>query len=346
VDGKIYRLPLLPDVAQIRRLDRFDWSPLLSTAMLLTLAVAVAYSLAWTVDQHEDFQQGDYGAYYRAGRAVAQGHSPYFVEEHGPTETFVYAPAYAFLFQPVAALDYLWGARVWMAVNWCLIVVCAWLGVNLILGPGWSDRGPWTVLWLAMVPQANFFWTNIRSGQAGIVVLACCLGWAVCRRRGKRFTGGMLLAAACAIKTFPVLLLPYLLVRRDFRGLAGVLAGSLVLFALPAARVGWKGTVLLHEQWPRHCLATQVEAQTFCPANQSVLGLLARLPSVSNGGDCNSGRRLRRIASSSWNARRGRHYTARWKAGNSPPAIVLTLWCQFSPTRGVAAVRQVAVRRA
>jgi hypothetical protein len=287
VNSKTYYSPL-PAAIRVHRFHHLDWSSLLGTAMLLTLAAAVAYSLAWTVDQHDDFQQGDYGAYYRAGRAVATGNSPYVVEEHGPTETFVYAPAYAFLFQPIAGLDYLWGARVWMAANWCLTAACAWLGLNLILGSGWRERAPWAVLWLAMVPLANFFWANIRSGQAGIVVLACCLGWAVCRQRGRSFVGGILLAAACAIKTFPVLLLPYLLVRRDFRGLAGVLAGSLLLFLAPAAWVGWSGTVLLHQEWPRHCLATQIAAQTVCPANQSVLGLLGRLPWVSNGGVCYS----------------------------------------------------------
>jgi hypothetical protein len=263
-----------------------DGPRLLGVAAGVTFAVAVAYSFAWTSGQKPSFQKGDFGAYYRAGQAVAAGRTPYFVDENGPTETFVYAPAYAFLFQPFSQLDYCWGARAWMLVNWALTIVCVCLGLELVVGSGWRRQVPWDALWLALLPLVNFFWSNIRSGQVGILVLVCCLGWAVCARRGKPFLGGMLLAAGCALKLAPGLLLPYLVIRRDFRGLAGVLAGSALLFALPALWVGWDGTVRLHEEWPRHCSATQIAAQTCHPMNQSFLGLLARLPWISNGGTC------------------------------------------------------------
>jgi len=252
----------------------------------LLLALAVAYSLLWTIGQKQSFQKGDFGAYYRAAQAVAAGRSPYFVDENGPTESFVYAPAYAYLFQPFSKLEYYWGVRAWMLLNWGLTVGCMCLGLTLIVGEGWRKQVPWAVLWLAVLPLANFFWANIRSGQVGTLVLFCCLAWAVCGRRGRPVVGGILLAAACALKLAPGLLLPYLVLRRDYRGLAGVLVGSLVLFALPALWVGWDGTVRLHQQWPRHCGETQIPSQTCHPMNQSLLGLLARLPWISNGGTC------------------------------------------------------------
>jgi hypothetical protein len=160
------------------------------------------------------------------------------------------------------------------------------LGLELVIGSGWRKGIPWAPLALALMPLLNFFWANIRSGQVGTLVLVCCLGWAVLARRGRLFLGGMLLAAGCALKLAPGLLLPYLVIRRDFRGLAGVLTGSAMLFALPALWVGWDGTVRLHQEWPRHCAATQIAAQTCHPINQSFLGLLARLPWISNGGTC------------------------------------------------------------
>jgi hypothetical protein len=259
---------------------------LFGIASWVVLSLAVSYSLLWTIGQTHSFQKGDFGAYYRAGQAVAAGRTPYFVDENGPTETFVYAPAYAFLFQPFGLLEYYWGARAWMLVNWAVTILCLCLGLELIIGGDWRRQVPWATLWLALVPLSNFFWSNIRSGQVGTLVLACCLGWAVLGRRGKPFLGGMLLAAGCALKLAPGLLLPYLIIRRDFRGLAGVVAGSALLFALPALWVGWEGTIHLHQEWPRHCSATQIAAQTCHPMNQSLLGLLARLPWISNGGTC------------------------------------------------------------
>jgi hypothetical protein len=277
-DGTVGR-----QVSSFPWLGRLDGSRAFGTGTLLTFALIVTYSLLWSIGQNHTFQKGDFGAYYRAGKAVAAGKTPYFVDENGPTETFVYAPAYAFLFQPLSGFEFHTAARMWMVINWLLAILCVCLGLELVVD-GWRQRAPWLVIWLALVPTANFFWANIRSGQVGILMLVCCLGWAVCARRGKSFGGGMLLAAGCALKLAPGVLLPYLIVRRDFRGLAGVLAGSLILFALPALWVGWEGTVRLHQEWPQHCRATQIPAQTCHPINQSLLGLLARLPWVSDGG--------------------------------------------------------------
>ena len=47
-----------------------------------------------------------------------------------------------------------------------------------------------------------------------------CLGWAAARRAGWHFSSGLLLAAGCVLKLAPVVLIPYLLVRKDWRGLA------------------------------------------------------------------------------------------------------------------------------
>jgi hypothetical protein len=288
MEGRICRnsLALAPQTTLPCRIRQFDWSRLLAAAAGVTLAAAVTYSLLWSVGQNHTFQKGDFGAYYRAGQAVAEGRTPYFVDENGPTETFVYAPAYAFLFLPLGQLEYYWSARIWLLMNWTLTVACGCLGLELIVGTGWRKRVPWAALWLASLPLTNFFWSNIRSGQVGTLVLACCLGWAVCARRGKPFLGGILLAAGCALKVAPGLLLPYLIIRRDYRSLTGVLAGSLLLFAVPVFWVGWDGSVRLHQEWPRHCAATQVPSQTCHPMNQSFLGLLARLPWISNGGTC------------------------------------------------------------
>ena len=53
-------------------------------------------------------------------------------------------------------------------------------------------------------------------------VLLTCLGWAYCQRRGWLFLGGLLLAAAGAVKLAPFVLVPWLILRRDRCGLAGV----------------------------------------------------------------------------------------------------------------------------
>jgi hypothetical protein len=267
------------------------------SAALVILGGVFLFSLWNTIGKTEEYQDGDFGAYHRAARAVSRGETPYQMDKHGPLATFVYAPAYAYFFLPLGGLDYLWAARLWMVLNWGLVLACIGLGLRLVLGTTWRRQPFWPIVCLAMVPLANNFWANIRTGQAGTLMAAGCLGWAVCQRQGRSFFGGILLAAACAVKLAPCLLIPHLIVRRDWRGLLGVVAGSLALFAVPALWVGWEGTVRLHGEWKRHVLESQVPAQTYRTSNQSLLGQLARLPGISNGEACDSLESLSRLLS-------------------------------------------------
>jgi hypothetical protein len=248
------------------------------------LGVVVAVSFWGTIGK-PNCQDMDFGSYYRAGTAVAGGETPYAVDEHGPLGAYPYAPAYAFVFMPLSCLDYLWACRLWMLVNWVATAAAFLLALRLVRGPGSRD-GAWTTVCLAALATGAYLWANLRMGQIAMLMVLGCLGWAWCRRRGARFTGGLLLAAACAVKLAPGVFVPYLVLRRDIRGLAGVLIGATALFVIPAAWVGWTGTVRLHREWAWHTVATQVPAQTCRRGNQSLLAQLARLPAISNGDVC------------------------------------------------------------
>jgi len=259
----------------------------------MLLGLAVLFSLIRTLGKTDDFQDLDFGAYYRAGSAAGRGTSIYTIDKHGPTGSFVYAPAYAYLFLPLGSLDYVWACRLWTLLNWTFVAACLLLAVRLV-GMGERRRDEtWVVVWLVVLPLGSYFWSNVRVGQVGALMTALCLGWAVCRRHGRPFAGGLLLAAAVALKLAPGLLLPYLLVRRDWRGLAGAAVGGAALLAVPVPWVGCEGAVRLHVEWLRHCQSTQISAQTCRTENQSLLGELARLPTISNGQTCYSPSRLR-----------------------------------------------------
>jgi hypothetical protein len=264
---------------------------LLTAGALGLLALAVAWSFRGTFG-NPDCQDLDFGSYYRAGSAVLRGETPYAMDHHGPLGIYAYAPAYAYLFAPLSCLDYFWACRLWMALNWLATLACVLLALDL-LGVARADR--WPVALLAVAATAAYLWANVRVGQVGAIMLLGCLGWAVCRRRGRPFVGGLALAAACALKLAPGVLVVYLALRRDLRGLAGVFVGGLALALLPAAWVGIEGTVRLHEEWTRQTTATQIPQQTFRPGNQSLLAQLARLPAVSDGHTLASAENLERL---------------------------------------------------
>jgi alpha-1,2-mannosyltransferase len=248
----------------------------------LILAVAVLFSLARSIGKTDEFQDTDFGSYFYAGRFVSQGQSPYVIRSR-PDASFVYSPASAYLFVPLQPLGYMTACRVWTVINWAACAACVLLAWMLTAGANRLRPIAWVPLWLAMTPMLSYFWNNVRAGQVGAIMAVGCLGWAVCRRHGRPFVGGLCLAGACALKITPVLLLPYLVLRRDWRGLSGALVGGAALILLPAVNGGWSAVVGLHREWVDHTLHTQTAAQTIRPANQSVLGQLARLPGVSNG---------------------------------------------------------------
>jgi Glycosyltransferase family 87 len=258
------------------------------------VAVAVAFSFWGTIGK-PDCMDLDFGSYYRAANAVAQGKSPYFVDDHGPLGTYPYAPVFPFLLIPLGQLDYLWACRVWLMVNWLTLGACCMLVLRLVADTAALRAARWRILGLALIPMAAYMWYTLRVGQVSLLMLLCCLAWAVFRRSGWRFVGGVSLAVACALKLAPGVFLLYLLMRRDGRGLAGVVAGTVALFVSPALWVGFHGTVDLHQEWIHHTASTQIPEQTFRPGNQSLLGQLARLPPISNGHQCFSEDNLNRL---------------------------------------------------
>ena len=247
-----------------------------------SLAALFAYSF-WGTVRKPDCQDLDFGSYYRAALAVRQGRTPYTVDEHGFLGVYPYAPAFAYLFIPLSSLEYIWACRSWMLLNWGLTATGLLLAVKLLRQPNSGGCPPSSIAVLAVIPTTPYLWANLRVGQVAMLVLVACLGWACCYRAGRYFLGGVLLAGASALKLAPLAFVPYLVLQRDWRGLAGFLVGGVLLASVPCPWVGLSAIVPLHLEWLHHCVVTQVPVQTYRPGNQSLLAQLARLPPVSDG---------------------------------------------------------------
>ena len=253
----------------------------------LIAQIAVAFFIAgmffatFFSTRRPDVQDQDFGAYYRAGQAVAAGVSPYTIDSHGPLGAYMYAPVFAhFAFRYFAALPYLWAVRLFLLINWIATVACVWLCLRLIRSP---NRDLFWLGLIALVPTGDYLKANLHNGQVGTLLLLACLIWLNLMLSGRCFLGGLVLSLAVGLKLYPALLVPYLLLRKDWRGIAGVTIGILILFAAPAAFVGWHRVIPLHTEWLRFCVSTQITDQTTRSGNQSLLAVLARLPFITDG---------------------------------------------------------------
>jgi hypothetical protein len=281
----------MPGTAAFSSRGCTGWNGTARAILIAFLGLAIPWSFGTTI-ANPTCQDQDFGAYYRAALAVRHGGTPYTVDKHGPMGVYPYAPAFAYCLIPLTYLDYQWACRCWMLLNWLATAAGFLLAVGL-LQP--EHEEVWGIVLVALVPVEAYLWTNLHVGQASMIMVLGCLSWGYCQRQNHRFLGGLFLAASSALKLAPLALVPYLVHQRDRRGGAGLMAGLAMLFALPAAWVGWRGTCDLHIAWFNHTATTQVPVQTYRPVNQSLLAQLARLPPFSNGHECYSAERLSQL---------------------------------------------------
>ena len=257
--------------------------------LIAVLVVVVVAAVSYWQTRKPTAQLGDFGAYYRAGQAVVAGRSPYTLDaKYGALGAYMYCPAFAHLVcRPLAHLPYVWAMRVFLTINWLATVGAVTISLRLAGRPG---------LFAGLIGVAAvglYLWADLHNGQVGTLLLLACLAWLALTLSGRPVLGGIALALAVGLKIYPLLLAPYLLLRRKWwPGLIGLAVGLLMQFAAPSPFIGARNLWPLHRQWLTFCVDTQLPEQTYRAGNQSLLGVLARTRRISNGFTCSPGPRL------------------------------------------------------
>ncbi|HHI68444.1 MAG TPA: DUF2029 domain-containing protein [Planctomycetes bacterium] len=179
----------------------------------------------------------DFLAYLEAGKAVASGGSLYGAEGQGGG-FFLYSPAFAVLFSPLASMDpkrAYWffhlsslGAFALSLLSLGLVFRRSGVGVSL----------PWVLAGaglLVLYPLAS----NFKHGNTNsFILLLFCLSLHA-YAAGRPFLGGLPLSLAVGFKVTPILFLPWLILRKRRRETWGFLGGLVFwMVLLPAAVLG------------------------------------------------------------------------------------------------------------
>jgi len=141
---------------------------------------------------------------------------------------FMYPPPCAAMLALISPLPEAGFVFVLVVVNSLAWAACILLSVYLATG---CLRGahPALFFWpsIAVIPLV---YNTYLLGQPALVLLALLLGCFALLRRNAPVSAGLLLAVAVAIKAYPVIAAGYLLYRRQWPALAGLVAGLVVLF--------------------------------------------------------------------------------------------------------------------
>ncbi|WP_426434984.1 glycosyltransferase family 87 protein [Bradyrhizobium genosp. P] len=223
----------------------------------------------------------DYPLWFWAGQQVLHGQGLYPAD---PTSyfDFIYPPLPAVLL----AIPAFFGK---ISLYLCLSLLNAvawWMVPQFSHAMAGSDRkpGPWLEALPGLV-TVTFALDMFDLGQPNLILLGMMLYGFWLLRKGRSWLAGGMFALATAIKVFPIAVLPYLLWRRRWGAVAGMVAfTAFFLFILPAPFRGFQHNAAELKTWYQGMVGTstpegfgQRAEQNWSSVNQSIIAVSHRL---------------------------------------------------------------------
>lgn len=262
--------------------------PAIRAALLVLTLAFVAYGSARVVlhqrprpspfhDGLNEYADGDWGVYYRAGLAMRL-RRPLYTLEHGPLLTFKNPPAVALFIAPLSIFPVGLARWIWFAGDLVLLALLYRMAARVVFDP--DDPPVLRALWIgyAIILSLHYILDELFAGTTSLLYLFLTVAAFVWAKENKPNRAGASLALAVVLKVVPLAFLPWLILcPRPLRSLSSFSLTLAVLMALPALWLGPARNLELLQQWPRHLSATEVHVQELRPTNQSLNAMLTRL---------------------------------------------------------------------
>ncbi len=237
----------------------------------LVAFTAVLFTTVYLVRIRDDMV--DFEVNYRAGERIVAGETLYQTADGH--FMFKYFPFAALLYAPLTAIPLGSAKAVWYLLTVAATLALFYLAKRLVSAD--SARPRWT---LAIPPLvlAKFCFREMKLGQINILVTLVLLFMVWCllasgRRRGPQ--AGALWGLATALKPYGFVFLPYFIVTRNWRALAGGISVLGVAFVLPSIFYGFENNVAVHRDWYR-TLTASTPTQFGVADNVSLIGALTK----------------------------------------------------------------------
>lgn len=205
----------------------------LKDSQLLALAAVffVSFLLFRGIQNAADQNYHDFYSYYKGGLALRTG-APLYFDQNEPS--FRYSPFFALFMIPFTILPTQAGYVLWilfMIVQ--TLFILSW--ARSLADKNKASKAP-PAVWLfgaSLILIPNFFIMNFDKGQANIFILFCMVWAWVWLERNRPVQAGLCLAVAILAKVTPLLLLPFLIWRKQFKCVLSCVVSIPLLLALP-----------------------------------------------------------------------------------------------------------------
>lgn len=183
----------------------------------------------------------DFSIYYVAADAAHRGINPYTADlisigdklgvEVRPLPHIAETPFLLLCFQPLTLLGPVGAYWTWFGINIAALVAAMILLMRSV-GPGAATLGGVMLLYPPLVE--NFMWAQTQI--VILLMLALMLYWL---ERGDDAAAGLILAAAGAMRAYPLAMAGYLLLRQRWRALVFMVAGLTLIGFATLLFFGW-----------------------------------------------------------------------------------------------------------
>lgn len=201
--------------------------------------------------------RGDVEVYVHAARLVLAGQDIYATPESRGQLYYLYPPLLAVLVIPLVPLP---GEAV--ILLWCLLnIFLAWWVVAAFYAAMTKEsffalpvRTRWIISFFSLLLSLRSILYHLDLAQANIAVMAVAVFGLWLLKRDRKLWAGALIGASVVLKVLTLPLLPLLVGRREWRLLAGVVAGIVAALLLPALFVGFERNLSYLDYWFNHVL--------------------------------------------------------------------------------------------
>ncbi|GEM_PF-2081101 len=201
-------------------------------------------------------QAADYRIYIAASRVIMDSGNPYEpmleTEPDGiitPHAQYRYAPVFGILLYPVSLLPKQLYLFLWLFLS-CYLIFSTLRLLGTIPGENEIPKPQLPLIgFLSLVLTIRLWGQNLELGQTTILLVYLSLLTVHLSRKKHHWQAGLALSLAIVTKLMPVVLIAYLIYRKDFLTPVYTILFTGVLILLPGLIVGHEQNLFLIEQW-------------------------------------------------------------------------------------------------
>ncbi|MDR1968420.1 MAG: DUF2029 domain-containing protein [Burkholderiaceae bacterium] len=187
-----------------------------------------------------DIERTDYTVYTAAGQALLD-HRDMYLAENARGWRYVYPPPFAILLVPLAQIPLWLGALIWYLLSAAAIGAAVLMSAAL-LGDGQEGaRKPQLLYGLPLLCVVSLLISGTLRSQASPFMYFLMIAAFYFQLKERPIAAGFSLGCAALLKVFPIVLIVYFVMRRQWRAvLACAATGVLLGIVLPSLYWGWQ----------------------------------------------------------------------------------------------------------